>query len=50
MADAMYMNFAEIIKQVSQDKRLVPDLMKAEMAIILELLVSPLFWMLLVLF
>ena len=30
MADAMYMNFAEIIKQVSQDKRLVPDLMKAE--------------------
>ena len=24
------MNFAEIIKQVSQDKRLVPDLMKAE--------------------
>ena len=30
MADAMYMNFAEIIKQVSQDKRLVPDLLKAE--------------------
>ena len=26
----MYMNFAEIIKQVSQDKRLVPDLLKAE--------------------
>ena len=30
MADAMYMNFAEIIKEVSQDKKLVPDLMKAE--------------------
>ena len=30
MADAMYMDFAEIIKQVSQDKRLFPDLMKAE--------------------
>ena len=30
MADAMYMNFAEIIKQVSNNKRLVPDLLKAE--------------------